>query len=626
MFLCEIYDNKPIKTEVNNTNVFEKSYDIIVAGLGTAGAICLITAAKKGLSALGIEQLGNMGGATTFGAIYNYYGGVKGGIYQSLEEEAKKLAENESLLKPYASQDLCRAIVLEKACDESGADYIYNSCIIGVYIEENRIVGVRYFGCDGIIHNIACKILADCSADALICAMAACELRNGRQAEKPFQPYSKVLVYYSDSATKIAYTDNGFLNQYNAFEYGKEVLISSSSIPLFKEYYSEQARTLFSASLLGVREGKTVVGEESLIFEEFLHGRITEEPAFYAYSNLDKHGKDFAFEDRLCRDWIIVCGLWACWIEFPVPKGTMIAKGVEGLLVAGRHISVDQNFSFALRMKDDMQKSGEAAAIIAYLSLKNNCSPKNVSYNELKSCLQQTACIKESDRIRFSLNSESELKWLEDTESIKKALSSESSGFAVYSAYLCLKNGRFDILKALQEWVYGKEELLKKNSALALGLFGDLTCEPCILEMIKDKSAYSPNTSKQCKIPHAVSAISIVGKLGLVNAVDTLIDIITNKNYIDSIALKLNIITEAKDELYFIFFSNAMTALLEIAKKHTELQEQILSGIENVVFDENFTLPINLYINNYKQYDMAEQVKFIIRDYRNDALNKAFFE
>ena len=56
----------------NADPVFERAYDLIVVGLGTAGAISLITAGRKGLSVLGVEQLYGMGGTATLGSICGY--------------------------------------------------------------------------------------------------------------------------------------------------------------------------------------------------------------------------------------------------------------------------------------------------------------------------------------------------------------------------------------------------------------------------------------------------------------------------------------------------------------------------------------------------------------------------
>ena len=46
-----------------------RAYDVVIVGLGTAGAWALKTATDQGLSALGIERTGGMGGVTTVGVI-----------------------------------------------------------------------------------------------------------------------------------------------------------------------------------------------------------------------------------------------------------------------------------------------------------------------------------------------------------------------------------------------------------------------------------------------------------------------------------------------------------------------------------------------------------------------------
>ena len=60
MVLSRIIDGNRVQTEVEP--LFEKRFDIIVAGLGTAGAVSLITAAREGLHVLGVERLNCMWG------------------------------------------------------------------------------------------------------------------------------------------------------------------------------------------------------------------------------------------------------------------------------------------------------------------------------------------------------------------------------------------------------------------------------------------------------------------------------------------------------------------------------------------------------------------------------------
>ena len=70
--------------------VFDESYDLIVVGLGTAGAISLIAAGREGLKVLGVEQLYGMGGTGTIGAITGYYFGALGGLYKEMDEKEQE--------------------------------------------------------------------------------------------------------------------------------------------------------------------------------------------------------------------------------------------------------------------------------------------------------------------------------------------------------------------------------------------------------------------------------------------------------------------------------------------------------------------------------------------------------
>ena len=80
--------------------------------------------------------------------------------------------------------------------------------------------------------------------------------------------------------------------------------------------------------LLGLREGRRIVGEETVELQDYLEDRMTDHPAFYAYSNLDNHGRDLAFESEGLQDWLVASSLWGINISVPVPLGCCIPKGI----------------------------------------------------------------------------------------------------------------------------------------------------------------------------------------------------------------------------------------------------------------------------------------------------------
>ena len=67
--------------------VFDLTTDILVVGLGTAGALSAIAAARKGASVIGVDRTAFLGGLGTAACIYDYYYGTQGGIVIPINEE-----------------------------------------------------------------------------------------------------------------------------------------------------------------------------------------------------------------------------------------------------------------------------------------------------------------------------------------------------------------------------------------------------------------------------------------------------------------------------------------------------------------------------------------------------------
>ena len=112
-------------------------YDVAVVGLGTAGAIALIAAARLGLSAIGIERLNGMGGTGTVGNIKGYYFGSHGGLY----EEINKKAESVRASNQVAPNIDAKLYVLEREAVLAGAQIQYETvvCDVSFYQTVKRV-------------------------------------------------------------------------------------------------------------------------------------------------------------------------------------------------------------------------------------------------------------------------------------------------------------------------------------------------------------------------------------------------------------------------------------------------------------------------------------------------------
>jgi len=570
MILSELHNGKNLKTEIGKTS-FDSEFDIIVCGLGTAGSIALIAAGRRGIKTLGIEKLNCMGGSATAGGVSGYYFGLEGGIFEEIDRKAKEL-QADYLTEGRAFHADAKKYILEDEALKAGTEISYGTSVIGVFLDGKKIRGLRCVTPHGM-KNISCKILIDATGDGEVCAIAGAEFRYGRASDGCSQPYTNVRYMVKDGKLGYSNFDAGYIDPRS----GKSVSdgITHAGCLHLMERVEENERIVFAAALNGGREGRLIVGEETLCFEDVISGRVTDTPVFYEYSNHDTHSRDWAFESEILQKWLTVANLWGQNFTVPVPLGTMIARGYSGLLSAGRCISVDHDMAQSVRMQRTMQKSGEAIAAAAALSLKMNVEIKDVPYQLLRDELLKSGCL------NSSFNGVLEL--INDTEILKETLASVHPGIAIWTAYV--NKGNFDDM--LSEWILSREENLSKHSALALGLRGNPKALPLLKKIVMERDMFIPDTKRSLRGHRMASAIYLLGELGDTELIEELAVIF-------------------KSALPFDIRSNAMTALLKIASQKPEQRENISSLLLSVLSAPDFKIEllmkVDITVENMTEY------------------------
>ncbi len=590
-------------------------YDIAVVGLGTAGAVAALAAKGYGRqtdrpthTVLGIELTGCAGGTgAAAGGVDGYYYGYKGGNYREIDQAALAIACTDTNHMP-----LAKSLALESELVQSDCDCHYHASFADVITDGETVTGILWLDDDGL-HRAETRFVIDCTAESAVCAVAGCEMTVGRECDHAYQPYSNVARnLHTDSGKMYHFNlDEGIVDQYDPWAFGRAVLLSSSSPLHLWERYDGDTLYLGPTALPGMREGKKIIGEETVTFSDLLAGQETKQPLYFGLSNLDHHAKDSAFESRSYRDWITVCSMWGYNVGIPVPRGALIPYGKHGLLVAGRNVSTDHDIATALRMKDDAQKAGEAAAVLASLAIQSRTAAKDVPYEALRKELLATGCLSPDDSAKIMRQSNGggthptdvhPTILCDDNEKILTGLDSDTPGYAIFAAGSYRGSAATALTEALINGMRGNTAAshphYREHCTLALAMRNDVRCEASLLSLIEDKSGAAPENSWTHNQLYAVSAISAAGRMGLPAAIKPLLAIIENKHYADDIPLSeepyygYQFITD-KDDLYFHLFTHALVSLYEITRVHPAYRESVGQAVRHITNASDFHMDVS---------------------------------
>ncbi len=146
-------------------------------------------------------------------------------------------------------------------------------------------------------------------------------------------------------------------------------------IPGFQEAY-----LLRTPSRLGVRETRHILGEYLLTKEDVIQRKMFEDSIAVASFPIDIHspsGDGLTFYEQERSK------------SYEIPLRVMIPKEVEGLIVTGRCVSATHEANASLRVSASVMALGEAAGILASLTIKEKKRVRNVNYQQVQSILRE---------------------------------------------------------------------------------------------------------------------------------------------------------------------------------------------------------------------------------------------
>ena len=386
-------------------------YDLIVVGGGPAGIGTAITAGRKGLKTLLIERYGFLGGTWTAALVNPFFDTeTKTGLVKELVDDLKATNSFGAFWNISFSFEAMKKLLDEKV-KAAGVDLLFHTTFSSPIMEGNTIKGVVVQNKGGRAAYLS-KYVVDCTGDGDVAYSAGAEYvfgngTNGNpqsmttmfllsgvklRQEKSNELYDlmKKAVDENDTGYNIEFdkpyaiwlpmediavvqlvhirekngTDPVSLTEaelegrkkvYETFEFFKKY------IPEFKD-----AQLIMTAPQIGVRETRHIIGDYILTKENLLSGATFEDNlGFDVTFNVDIHDdsdKQNCFHVK----------------NYQIPLRSLIVKGKNGLLTAGRCISGDFYAHASFRVTGNCVAMGEGLATAIAMAIEQNTDIRNI--------------------------------------------------------------------------------------------------------------------------------------------------------------------------------------------------------------------------------------------------------
>jgi hypothetical protein len=418
--------------------------DVLVCGCGSAGVAAAIAAARHGARTLALERWGFAGGYMTavFGPGMDGFvdlrsglpvvggvalefahlaGGATGDIAHTRFQPGSDLRE---LDENPEWQPMCLDVELfklhaDRLMRAAGAHILYHTVVADALTASGRITGVVVANKGGL-GIVRPKVVVDATGDADVAAAAGGEYRVS-EALQPMSLHFRIRSVRGISARlrdKCAAvlkqgSDAGRLSLYGGPWMGQvhadELWINATRVPgsgldpldvthaemqgredartmfdLWKEHLPEFREAIFvtSGPVVGVRETRRIVGDETITREDVLAKKAIPDAVVLGAWYLDLHPKGQS-------------GYHIHEVVRPYGIGyrTLIPRGVDNLLVAGRCHSADSAALASTRVNITAMGMGQAAGTAAALCAASQISPRELPIGRLQTALLKDGAI-----------------------------------------------------------------------------------------------------------------------------------------------------------------------------------------------------------------------------------------
>jgi hypothetical protein len=516
------------------------------------------------------------------GNVCSYYYGDEGGNYLNVDNNCTRnvfLAGNQ--------QPETKQVLIYKKLKQSGVKLLCRHCPIGVYIENDRVIGALVLSDEGTF-SIKAKMIVDATSDGHVIRMCPVKKTYGRKTDGKTVPFTVRTQYFSNRCFMSINTDSGYTNQYDKNDFSKKTILAHSNATK----YFGKGEFINVASLTGIREGLSFEGESKIEYKDIIFDTPCDKVLFCAYSDLDKHGQDFALDEDTFQNWFVISNLATVTASIKVPMGCIVPKNIKGIVTAGRCISGDSYSISSIRMNRDMFRMGECVGVAASMAVKNDCNFLDIDYTKYLEKVNERGCFKSNKQRKLGFDNPHPActipyKPVEfDTDKNFHLLTTDTPGVFIWSCFVS-KDKDSTAKKVYESLLNATSFQEKYNCAIALGIMNDIRALPTLRDIIVNRDDFRFNDCRRTNALRTSIAVCLLGRIGSQDDTQLLEQIVFDENEIKREMYK-NLTYENSEyynSVYFDVFTHACMALIKLYKAHNKdiasLHSKLLKLYEN---------------------------------------------
>jgi flavin-dependent dehydrogenase len=343
--------------------------DVLVAGGGTCGAIAGVASAGKGARTVVVEANSGLGGTGTLGGVPVYWMGWRAGYTAMVDawvswEMGRMKAPARgywsdgwySYWSPEAKMEALRAWN-----EEAGSRVVFRAPVAGALVEGRRVRGALVATPEGLM-AVKAGVSIDATGDGDLAAMAGAGFDYG-SAPAGIPMWTHLSPVLKPGEPLSGFTTPADMTE--ARDVSRFIVTARRRSPAY-DYMPQVAP----------RESRRIRGEKTVdLRDNFAFRRFPDTVAIF-FSNPDVKG----ISDSRWFDF----GIHPPNLEMELPYGSLVPRGVDGILVGGRAHSVSHDALAAMRMQPDIQNQGGALGLAAAMATREGGRTRRVDVRALQ--------------------------------------------------------------------------------------------------------------------------------------------------------------------------------------------------------------------------------------------------